>query len=1064
MKKLTYFVFLLFLVFSFSSFAQKDKEKILDSAYIYFSLGNYQHALPLFMKVYESESGNANLSYHIGVCYTHMPAEKFKAIPYLEMASRNVSKDYSGNKTDETRAPVLAYFNLGTSYLINYDLGNAISATEQYKTYLDAGDSVNIRKADRQIAMCHVAREMLKNPVPIRVENLREHINTIYPEYAPVVDTSGKLLFFTARRDVNIGDMVEDNGYYFEDVYVSKMGDDGKWSEAENMGKIVNSFDHEASISLSPDKRQLFIYKDDGGDGNIYISNLIDNKWTAPEKLPSPINSRSWENHASLSRDGKILYFTSDRPGGYGGLDIYKSEKKPNGKWGKEINLGDSINTEFNEDGPFILSNNVLYFCSEGHNTMGGYDIFYSKLKKDSTWSKPVNMGYPINTTDDDLFFTPVDSANAYFASVRILDYLGVKSFGNLDIYRLYIHQIKISGIALDKNTNEVIPGAKVFLLNEKLEEEEVAIADSNGAFSFAADYNRKYTVKVNKETYTVDSTEVSTYDLPEDLKVVNVELRLEKTLVSLRIQVTDAETSERLEDVAIVLNDLKSDNISNMATDSNGETLKSLNDKKVNDSLRYLIAFSKEGYLPKNIDYRYRIEKPGEILIKEELAKTGKIIIKGLTLDKNTGEIIPKAEVWLMNDQKEVIDSALSGENGAFSFAADYDKNYNLKAQKVSYTDGVNTASTYNMGNTKEVNVNLLLEKSPAVSLRILVTDAKTDQPLHNVSVLLNDRISGKIENLMTNEKGEIYKSLDNKKINDSLRYDIKLVKEEYVSKDVEYKYLITKPGEILIKETLGKIEVGVDLAKVIQIKHIYFDFDKYYIRPDAKPELDKIVKIMNEYPTIVVECGSHTDCRNTYAYNEVLSDNRAKSSVAYIVSKGIDPKRITGRGYGEYRLFTNCPCEGSQETVCTEENHQLNRRTEFIITGFIDGMGNVSIKSEKGENIHTDPKPNRPRKSLMTFNNFKQSEKNELVYRIQILAVTEMLSDDYFFKGLSPVEYYKHKGYYKYIWGEASDIQKATQLLEFVKSTGVQDAFIVPFYNNERITMEEAEKIKQQ
>ena len=992
MKKIAVSLIVLLFGCSFLYAQNKGNRHQLDSAFIFFAMENYHDALPLFIKLENADPGNANMSYHIGVCYLHMPSEKHKAIPYLKKAADSVTRDYMDNP-EGRKAPLRAFFELGTAYLLNYDLDKAIEASEKFKSFLDENleEDKNMRKeADRQIAMCGVAREMLKYPIPITVENLGKHINTSFPEYSPAIVLDGNTLLFTARRDVNMGDFIEDNGYYFEDVYLSKKSEISKWTEASNIA-TVNTADHEASISLSPDKKQLFIYKDDGGDGNIYVSNNNEQEWETPKKLPAPINSKSWETHASLSSDGNTIIFTSNRKGGFGGLDIYKAVKKNDGKWGEAINLGSTINTEFNDDGPFLLYDKILYFCSQGHKTMGGYDIFYSRLKSDSTWAEPVNIGYPINTTDDDLFYTPVDSLTAYFASVRVEDSYGTPGFGDLDIYSLAIHPIMIKGIAYDKNTKKVLPGVRINLLNDKMEIMEVAVTDSNGAFSFPADYNRNYILKVKEDSYEEASTKVSTFDIGDKKEIVADLTTVRIFAVTLKIHIVDEITTRPLEEVNVELNDVLAGTKEILTSDAHGDTYKSLGNKKINDSLHFGLLFSKQGYLTENLEFRHLITKPGEI----------------------------------------------------------------------------------------EISAALLSENTQRVSLKIKVLDAKTNEPLKDVKIVLKDKESGTIENLVTDNNGEVIKKLENKKINDSIKYALVLSKESYVSKDVEYRHLILQPTEILVSETIGKMEVGTDLAKIIQINNIYFDFDKYYIRPDAKVELDKIVKIMKEYPTIMVELGSHTDCRNTYAYNEALSEKRAQSSVAYIVSKGIERSRITGMGYGEYQLFTNCPCEGTQESECSEEDHQLNRRTEFRITGFIDGIGQVNIKSEKGINIHTDPKPGvRLKKGngarLQQNNQQAVADKStddvadnttaneDLVYRIQIMACNKDLDiGDSFFKGLQDIFKYWHKGLYKYAWGKTFQKEKAEELRIQMVETGFPDAFIVPFYKNRRITMEEVESL---
>ncbi len=256
-------------------------------------------------------------------------------------------------------------------------------------------------------------------------------INTKYSEHSPVFTADESILIFTSKRKGSTGNIMTDDGQYKEDIYISFKEENG-WSEPFGIGNTINTAGHEATIGLSADGQELFIYKDDNNDGNIYYSKLNGDSWSKPEKMGSDINTKDQETHASLSADGKSIYFTSDRKGGYGGKDIYIVRKLPTGEWSKAQNLGDSINTPYDEEGPYIHPDGVsLYFSSCGHKTMGGYDIFISTYNPDNkTWSTPENLGYPVNTTEDDVFYTPtVDGTRAYYSSYK------AGGIGNNDLY-----------------------------------------------------------------------------------------------------------------------------------------------------------------------------------------------------------------------------------------------------------------------------------------------------------------------------------------------------------------------------------------------------------------------------------------------------------------------------------------------------------------------------------------------------------------------------------------------------------------------------------------------------
>jgi outer membrane protein OmpA-like peptidoglycan-associated protein len=226
-----------------------------------------------------------------------------------------------------------------------------------------------------------------------------------------------------------------------------------------------------------------------------------------------------------------------------------------------------------------------------------------------------------------------------------------------------------------------------------------------------------------------------------------------------------------------------------------------------------------------------------------------------------------------------------------------------------------------------------VLLEKDPGLSLYFLVKDKASTSVLQDVKIKFTDKLTGKVDSVMSSVAGDYRMPLTGKKLGDQLTYTIAFEKPGYLSKSIVYDAAIFKEGEIRIEETLDKIDVGLDLAKIIDIKPIYFDLGKSIIRPDAAIELDKIVKVMNENPNMVVELGSHTDCRSSAQSNMSLSERRAKASADYIKKRITNPERIYGKGYGETQLTNGCECEGAVKSTCPEDEHQKNRRTEFKI-----------------------------------------------------------------------------------------------------------------------------------
>lgn len=384
---------------------------------------NYAQALPMYLELYNSDTTNANMNYKVGFCYLQAGTSKTKAIYYLEKAVPSISSKYKANDPTEQNAPVLVYKLLGDAYHSHSKFDKAIASYNTYKQQIVANklhDKVTEKEVERKIAMCNTAKEFMLTPVKLKIENMGKSVNSTDADYSPVVTADGATMIFTSRRKGSTGGETYDGGKYFEDIYITNLVG-GKWTDAENIGNPINTNGNEATVGITIDGQNILIYKDDNGDGNIYKTHLNGDTWTSPEKLNSSINSKYWEPSAFINADGNTMYFTSNRPGGFGGRDIYKSELTDKGDWGKAVNLGQSINTEFDEDAPFLHPDGItLFFSSTGHKTMGGFDIFYSTLSNNGTWQSPVNVGFPVNSPDDDIFYVvSPDKTKAYYSSFK---------------------------------------------------------------------------------------------------------------------------------------------------------------------------------------------------------------------------------------------------------------------------------------------------------------------------------------------------------------------------------------------------------------------------------------------------------------------------------------------------------------------------------------------------------------------------------------------------------------------------------------------------------------------
>ncbi|CAN5371621.1 hypothetical protein BH10BAC1_BH10BAC1_19820 [soil metagenome] len=476
MKKFISFFSLAVLLFCNSSIPAAnlyngDYKSTYGQAEDYFVNENYTAALPLYIKLDSMEKGNHNMNFKIGLCYLKAATYKTKAIPYLEFAIQNIAKLYKEGEIREKQAPLASYYYLAKAYHFNYEFDKAI---EMYQKYIDALGTDpkyanEVAEIMHDIETCNYGKELVKTPKKVEVENLGDGINTKYPEYSPVVSLDEQTIIFTTRREGGASASKLPNGEYFEDIFTATYSETTKrWEKASPIGTNINTTGHEATINLSADGQKLLIYKDDGGNGNIYVSELKGSEWGVPQYASAPINSSSWESHACFSSDNRVLYFVSDRAGGYGGRDIYKCLKLPNGEWGPAQNLGDVINTKYDEDGIFIHPDGKqIFFSSRGHNSMGGFDIFTSIINDENGyWSPPINYGYPVNTTDDDVFLiTTADGKRAFFSSDK------EGGYGEKDIYMIKFPEYEPRDITIllgniINNSKESIANNKIYIIN----------------------------------------------------------------------------------------------------------------------------------------------------------------------------------------------------------------------------------------------------------------------------------------------------------------------------------------------------------------------------------------------------------------------------------------------------------------------------------------------------------------------------------------------------------------------------------------------------------------------
>ncbi len=547
----TNFHFLFFILLLPLSISAQSKMQIIEmerEADANFRTHNFHIALPILLTLDSLMPNTENYQYPIGVCYIATD-DNINALKYLENCLSSTSKH-----------PAALNYYLGRAYHLSHRMDNAIKYytlyQDEFKSSKGKSNQTLIDEVERDITMCKNGKELMNKALEIEIVNLGPEINSKYPEYGPAISADEKEIIFTSNRPNTTGGMIDEiDGLHFEDVYISTKKNN-IWSEPLQMSTNINTGNHDASIALSPDGQTLFLYRfeqdnvSSNSSGDLFTSKLEGRVWAKAEKLSSRINSNAWEPSASITEDGTTLFFASNKPGGKGGTDLYYSKKLSDGNWDKPLSLGDKINTEFDEDCPFIHPNGkTLYFSSKGHNTMGGFDIFISNYDIEKReWSKPENFGFPISTAHDDLHF--VISPNAkriYFSTIR------EGGYGNKDIYYANINKkesakvLLITGIVTDSSTGKPVE-VKIRVIDKETGEEigTHASNSSTGKYTLVLNEGKNYDLIFSSSKFgtryaNVDLTKVEEYKEIER----NISLIAKSREVQLRI--IDLETKKGL-------------------------------------------------------------------------------------------------------------------------------------------------------------------------------------------------------------------------------------------------------------------------------------------------------------------------------------------------------------------------------------------------------------------------------------------------------------------------------------------------------------------------------------
>ncbi|NRA10788.1 MAG: OmpA family protein [Crocinitomicaceae bacterium] len=736
----------------FVSFSQQGK---LNRADNFYSQLSYASAVELYTDLIGSEVDSPSMKANLADCYYQMGKTESAEVHYASMM-------FSGDQKPKDV----------------YQFAQALKENGKYQESDEWMGKYTLMDGDKILAKefnenrNYFAR-ITNQPAYFEINHLVMNTNGV--EFGGYPGKDDQIWFVSNRSPrAAISHSHAWNDMSYLDLFTSDKGPDNDLSNITKLKRKVNSKYHEGPLCFVPGKNIVYFTRnniskrkekrDEEGIQNLKIYRAEvdeDGNWLNEESIS--LNSTNYSvGHPFITEDGKTMYYTSDKPGGFGGADIYKVSLSQDGSFGEPINLGKDINTEGQEMFPWMGKDGVLFFASDGHVGLGGLDIFSRIPSKDGSMRQLKNLGAPLNSQNDDFGLTVMkDGVTGYFSSNRST------GSGDDDIY-----------------------------------------------------------------SFTL---------------------------------------------IKSFMNDL---------------------------------------------------------------------ILKGLVTDQNSGDILPEATVNLLDLDGNILATTTSNEKGEYVFDIDRNAEYTLGVAKGDFNSNTDVINTLDIPkDVVEVNKDLVLSKEAAFSLYTLITDAKDNTPLEGVSVLIMDNISGEVTSIITGSEGDYLKSLEEKIIGEKGNYTLTLEKEGYVTKKLDYKPLFYKPGRYDVHGELDLSMVGVSSNDLLTINEIYFDLNSSHLRPESKVELDKIIKIMNDYPELRIELGSHTDCRQTAEYNEWLSDRRATSSTLYIKRSIFNPERIVAKGYGESRLVNNCSCEGKLVSDCSEEEHQKNRRTEFKVLN--PGTLNIQNKS---------------------------------------------------------------------------------------------------------------------
>lgn len=887
--------FLLFAVVATSVMAQpgdkksrKEMRNALKMAKEHLRFEEFNQAIPAVEDLLKQDPNSAYYNFWMGKCL-YVTYKKNQALPYFQKVE---------NLNPDVDREFHYYYGLTLHYNLHYD--KAITEYRQDLERYEPGSPDYIWIANR-ISQCQYAKKLSrkKDSEQVKIDNMGDKINTEYSEHSPVISANDSLLIITARRPESLG-ADQENHFYDEDIYISHRTEEG-WSQAVNIDKPVNSKGHDATISLSANGQKLYLYRHKK-DGALYVTDFdtLGQKWKEPRAIKKPLNSKYYEASICQSADSSILFFTSDRPGGYGGRDIYMVSRLGKDKWTEPKNLGPTINTPFDEDAPYFHPDGrTLYFSSNGPNSIGGFDIFVTEMDSfaETGWLDPLNMGAPVNTADDDIYFVlSADGKSGYYASGK------EGGYGEKDIYHIKFpyypyprryHIVELAGLVQDVQTLDTIQALVRLVDNttrEVLDSMYTGVDSTN--YYFILEPQRSYSIEVTADGYNSAKEDLETPALED------TDLFLKKNLFLDKPDEPEVVVEKVFPEIQHIYYDFDKDDLRN-GSPQELDMVAQVLEQNPDMDLRIMAHTDWFGTYNYNVDLSMRrADAAFDYLVNQ----------KGINPNRLVKDHFSENDPIDTNEDDE---GRQYNRRSEFQFIKNDDVVFRSVRLRVG-VEGIAVDKTRPKGDPGYDN--------PAGGSIEAVSSAGPDTEEDNdlQENASNPAVVAETDPVDETDSGELVSGNDDPSLNPAANSNTTAKAEANPS--------VVNAGIVpdAVLEILGDME----------LHHIYFDFDKYNLRLAAKPEMEKVLDLMHQFPDLTLEIYGHTDGFGSVSYNQRLSENRAKETYKYFGDKGVPENQLMITGFSELQ-----PIDSNENNT----GRQNNRRVEFRLVK----DGRVLIKS---------------------------------------------------------------------------------------------------------------------